>query len=406
MQKNVNDSIILIIEDNQTQQNIMQVFLKNNGFNFISAYNGTDAFKILYSILPDLILLDIMLPGMDGFEICSKLKDNSRTKDIPIIFITALRNENDIIKGLKLGASDYLGKPFNQDELVARVSTHLNLKLYRDQILEQNLKLQVEVARHEKSKKDLQLSDEKFRKVFQLNPNPTIIVKYDDLTFWDVNIAFLNFIGISKEDLIGSKFNEILIFNDINKRNNLFEIFDKAGTVHEYNLELKPINKNIKEVLLSMEKIIINDEVYFILVITDITDSNNLKKLLDSNIENIMRVSTLTSDLSFKVHIDENNNFKTIWQLGSFFDLLGYSEQELSINNDIKSFIDKNSNLDINLLILELKAGRTIEKEFFVISKDSFKLWLRLIIEPIINIDSSIEVMGSCKNISEFIDLR
>ena len=91
--------------------------------------------------IPDLILLDIMMPGMDGFETCRRLKENPETKDIPIIFLTAKRLTDDIVKGFQLGAVDYLTKPFNREELLVRINTHLELKFSYEKISIQNQEL-------------------------------------------------------------------------------------------------------------------------------------------------------------------------------------------------------------------------------------------------------------------------
>lgn len=345
MQKAIKDSIILIVEDNQTQQNIMQVFLKNYGFNFISAFNGMEAFKILESILPDLILLDIMLPGMDGFEICTKLKENPRTKNIPVIFITALRNENDIVKGLKLGGSDYLGKPFNQEELVARVKTHLNLKIYQDQVSEQNFKLQEEILKYEKYKSELQLSDEKYRKAFQLNPNPAIIAKLKDQTYIEVNNAFLNFFGYTKEELIGKSSEELLLFADPNQRLILYEIFDKAGTIHNFEVKLKSKTNFIHSILVSMERIVLNNEPSYISILTDITELVETQSALNKS-EN--RYKQLTENANCLIaELDKKG--RILYANQGFKKILGYDIDEISntdffdlvIEDDLRIFKNK-----------------------------------------------------------------
>jgi len=100
----------------------------------ILAQNGLIALDFAKKRLPDLILLDIMMPEMDGFETCEKLKQEQTTKDIPIIFLTAKTEKNDIIKGLEAGAVDYVTKPFNSKELMSRVNTHLELKAAKEEL--------------------------------------------------------------------------------------------------------------------------------------------------------------------------------------------------------------------------------------------------------------------------------
>ncbi|MFW5662692.1 MAG: hybrid sensor histidine kinase/response regulator, partial [Bacteroidota bacterium] len=111
------------------------------GCDISMAVSGEAALKLVKKKTPDLILLDIMMPEMDGFTVAQRLQRNESTKDIPIIFLTAKTGHEDIMKGFSAGAIDYVTKPFFSAELVARVKTHLKLKKYRDQLLMQNDKL-------------------------------------------------------------------------------------------------------------------------------------------------------------------------------------------------------------------------------------------------------------------------
>jgi DNA-binding response OmpR family regulator len=112
---------ILIVEDEEDIAGLIAHHMKGAGFNVMVAYNGAAAFKEIDKQLPDLILLDLMLPDMDGTEVCKILRQKQATKDIPIIMVTAKAEEVDRIVGLELGADDYVVKPFNTRELVLRV---------------------------------------------------------------------------------------------------------------------------------------------------------------------------------------------------------------------------------------------------------------------------------------------
>ncbi|MCK5720550.1 MAG: hybrid sensor histidine kinase/response regulator [Thiomargarita sp.] len=123
--------MILIVDDNSQNLKVLGNILKKNGFLEVAfAESGEKALKFLETQepLPSLILLDIMMPGISGFEVCKSLKSNAKTKEIPIIFLTAKTEKEDIITGLELGAVDYVTKPFNQKELITRIHTHLQLK--------------------------------------------------------------------------------------------------------------------------------------------------------------------------------------------------------------------------------------------------------------------------------------
>ncbi|MCC5605414.1 hybrid sensor histidine kinase/response regulator [Nostoc sp. CHAB 5834] len=122
------DSLILVVDDTTTNLEIVFNILTNVGFKVITDNDGTKAIKQVQERLPDLILLDVMMPGIDGFETCKRLKENSDICDIPVIFMTANSDTGSKVKGLNMGAVDYITKPFHEEELLARIKTHLQLR--------------------------------------------------------------------------------------------------------------------------------------------------------------------------------------------------------------------------------------------------------------------------------------
>ena len=132
---------ILLVDDNSINLQVLNSVLQKKGYVIYHAINGERAIELANSKLPDLILLDIMMPGMSGLKVCEILKANNKTKNIPIILLTVKSEPEDLVKGFKLGSVDYITKPFNQSELLARVENHLELKFAKDIILEQNKKL-------------------------------------------------------------------------------------------------------------------------------------------------------------------------------------------------------------------------------------------------------------------------
>lgn len=140
---------VLIVDDVSDNIKVAMNILDENNYNFSFATNGKQALEIIKEKNFDLILLDIMMPEMNGFDVCSTLKSNPLTQDIPIIFVTAKADIDSLSKGFELGAVDYITKPFHPAELLSRVSTHL--ELYRaKQILEQNnLDLNVKIKQNE-----------------------------------------------------------------------------------------------------------------------------------------------------------------------------------------------------------------------------------------------------------------
>ncbi|HAJ95769.1 MAG TPA: diguanylate cyclase response regulator [Actinobacteria bacterium] len=126
--------LILIVDDIGKNLQILGTILSKENYRISVANNGEKAIMIANNILPDLIMLDIMMPGINGYETCARLKENPKTKDIPIIFLSAKNELADIVKGFEIGAVDYVIKPFNSVELLARTKTHIELKISRDML--------------------------------------------------------------------------------------------------------------------------------------------------------------------------------------------------------------------------------------------------------------------------------
>ncbi len=118
---------ILLVDDTPANLAVLKETLTPEGYKLAFANTGEKALEITAQIDPDLILLDVMMPGIDGYETCTRLKQDEKTKDIPIIFITAKKETEDVVNGFKVGGIDYIPKPFQQEEVCSRVRTHLEL---------------------------------------------------------------------------------------------------------------------------------------------------------------------------------------------------------------------------------------------------------------------------------------
>ena len=141
---------ILIVDDEFVNRFLLKDILEQEGYRTHEASNGIEALKAVAKTKTDLVLLDIMMPNMDGYETCRRLKEDSRTANIPVIFVTALTDTENLIKGFNSGAEDYLGKPINEGEAKARIQTHLKLKAAIDKISLYNEKLEQVVAESSK----------------------------------------------------------------------------------------------------------------------------------------------------------------------------------------------------------------------------------------------------------------
>jgi signal transduction histidine kinase len=132
---------LLIIDDNPTNLSILFEYLTNYGFKVFVALDGETAVEQIEYTKPDLILLDVMMPGMNGFETCHRLKTNPITQDIPVIFLTALSDTVDKVQGFKIGAVDYITKPIQHEEVLSRIQTHLTIRKLQEKLQEKNQEL-------------------------------------------------------------------------------------------------------------------------------------------------------------------------------------------------------------------------------------------------------------------------
>ncbi len=132
------DSRVLVVDDITKNLQVVGTVLRNQGYKVMAAASGAEALKCVRAQLPDLILLDLMMPEMDGLEVCRRLKADPATSQIPVVFLTASNEMEHLVQGFEVGAVDYVTKPFNPPELLARVRTHLELKHARERLREMN----------------------------------------------------------------------------------------------------------------------------------------------------------------------------------------------------------------------------------------------------------------------------
>ena len=144
------DYTILAVDDIATNIMLLKAVLSRAKYKIVTASGGFEALEKVAAVNPDLILLDIMMPDLDGYEVLQRLKADPAHEDIPVIFLTALHNPEDIVKGFKFGASDYISKPFNHEELITRVAHHIYLAAAQRTILQQRDELQATVEARDK----------------------------------------------------------------------------------------------------------------------------------------------------------------------------------------------------------------------------------------------------------------
>ena len=176
---------ILVVDDDASNLHLLTNYLAGLGFKVLPLKSGEYVFQLLERRIPELILLDILMPGLDGYEVCRRLKASEKTRDIPIIFMSALNETLDKIKGFRLGGVDYITKPLQLEEVLARIQTHLILRKLQHQLQEQNTLLVREKARFE------QLAEATFEGI--------VILDGDRIT--EVNEALSIMFGYEREEI-------------------------------------------------------------------------------------------------------------------------------------------------------------------------------------------------------------
>ncbi len=161
----VNNKKILIVDDHIEVVKALSLTLKRKGYQIEYSSNGETAIKLARSMFPDLILLDIQMPKMDGYQVCYHLKSDPRTKEIPIIFLTANDDVDCKVKGLELGGVDYVTKPFELKEILARIERQLEIGELQKQLKHKNKLLQQEVSQCNQIEKDLNLANQQLKKL-------------------------------------------------------------------------------------------------------------------------------------------------------------------------------------------------------------------------------------------------
>lgn len=194
MKENKNNTI-LIVDDNPANIGVLYDYLKRFNYKILVAQDGYGALELLDEQLPDVILLDIIMPGMNGYDLCKKLKEREDTKDIPVIFISALSETLDKIEGFNVGGVDYITKPFQSEEVQARVSAHLTIR---------------------KQKLNIAEKENQYKTLFESISDPTFIVEKESGNILDANTAFLSLYEYTSEEI--ANLNILDISNEPEKR--------------------------------------------------------------------------------------------------------------------------------------------------------------------------------------------
>lgn len=213
---------ILVVDDKPDNLRLLSAMLTQLGYEVRKVINGQTALKTAQAAPPDLILLDIMMPDMNGYEVCQHLKASPITRDVPVIFISALDEVLDKVKAFAVGGVDYITKPFSEEEVFARVENNLTIRRLQKQLSEQNARLQQEICLSEASRRDRQKvaeklvqSEAKFRNLFENSPVGIFRAHIVDGLIVEANQRLVQMLGYSyTADLINQAIADLYIALD------------------------------------------------------------------------------------------------------------------------------------------------------------------------------------------------
>ncbi len=258
LHKDIKDSNILVVDDSIVNLKVLCKVLENKNYKVQSAQDGAGALRLAEETQPDLILLDIQMPDIDGFEVCRRLKVNPTTRDIPVIFITATDEVEKKLEGFQLGAVDFISRPLQMPEVLARVRNHLTL---------QNLQ---RAADEEKGR---------LRRILAALPVPYIISRVHDSKILEMNDKACSALDVSPEDLEEYKSTDFYAKPEI--RADLIEMVQRNGLVSNEEIELVTRSGREFTTLFSATPLRLMSEDVFFVTFSDITERKEMELALE-----------------------------------------------------------------------------------------------------------------------------
>jgi len=293
---------VLIVDDNRQIRRMLRRHLMKKEYDISEAENGIMALAEVEKALPDLILLDVMMPGMDGFEVCKRLKQNPASSDIPVIFLTAKSEDDDVIAGLELGAVDYVTKPFSHKELMTRVNTHLELKAAKDTILLQREELKRANEKLKQSNAALKQANAAKDKFFS-------IISHDLGNLFNVLIGFSSILTKQTDMLSVEKKENFIktILQSSQKGYSLLKNLLEWSRAQTGRITSKPTKLTLKTLVAdNLELSSSNAKAKNITLVSSISDTTTVfadKNMLDTVIRNLVSNAIKFTPVNGKVEI-------------------------------------------------------------------------------------------------------
>ncbi|NOZ46473.1 MAG: PAS domain S-box protein [Chlorobi bacterium] len=381
---------IYIVDDIYENLEVLSDMLKQEGMNVSLTQSGIHALQIIPDEKPDLVLLDLFMPEVDGYEVCRKLKANPETTDIPVIFLTAGTEPEYLIEGFKAGAVDYITKPFNSKELITRINNHIELKKAKDIIRKQNKELkkvnkELDKTNIELIKSGVQLtvSEAKFKKLFEQS-NDGIIIHTSTGKILDANKEACRMLQYSKKEMLNNPLLSFFYKNTLRKTVKSFIRIRKLGT-YRFETKLKRADNKIIDIE-SSSKVIDEENEIVQSIFRDITESNKIKSDLKKSERYFRKIydntpySILTINSNGTI-VDANLVTLYIFKLSGFNEIINQNIQDFS-------FIAKTD--FINDFYDSVENATEFNKEYNFSNKQNESFWVNSYFIPIKNYENKV----------------
>jgi len=389
---------ILIIDDSPINLKYLGKLLSLQGYQVQLANSGELGLKMALDTLPNLIILDIMMPVMDGYEVCQRLKADVRTQYIPVIFVSVIEEISEKVKAFRMGAADYITKPLQKDEVLARIHHQLTIQGLHHQFKIQNLQLQTEIQTR-------QQLEEKFSKVFLNSPNPISLRTYKEGYFLDVNPSFLKIFGYQESEVLGKQVADLNLWVNPEDEQELKQQIQQGKPIHNQVVEQRTKTGEIKRLLLSEEIIFLEKKTYILSIINDISEKElsqkDKEKIEDALIKSEKKYRNLvetSQDIIWSVNLQGYYTFVS----PAVKTIMGYEPEEV-IGKLFSYFVPLEQVSEVQKIFQLILAGQCLVRNHLInMSKDG--KWVHLLVNafPLYNSEGDlIGIRGTASDITE-----
>ena len=319
---------ILIVDDEVSNLQMLSRLLYRQGYPVRQANESHRAIESAMAQPPKLILLDVKMPEMDGFEVCRRLKQDERTREIPIIFINSLQDTQHRALGFEAGGVDYISTPFNEPEVLARVRTHMelrNMQLNLEKVISTRI---TEISERERL----------YRTMFEMTAVGIAQLSTDG-NFLHINQRFCDIVGYSREEMLELTFQDITHPDDLAAD---LELVQKVleGEIEHYSMDKRYCRKDGSMVWVNLNVSLVRNRSgspkYFVSVVKDISKRKKAEEVLRKNINFLEHLTSAVPDAIYSVKMPE----RTINWVNDSFNITGYSDEECIGQSTLNYYAD------------------------------------------------------------------